>query len=94
MNKFNCTHACSVMFGKTFMKGKGGGGKGACVKREKENCLHNLQCWYTLLPFGFANGFDKQQRARVPGGQTKLLPKRRREIISRMLVGKWTSTKF
>lgn len=50
---------------------------------KREVLVHNLQRWYTLLSLGFEKGFDKQQRARVPSGQTKLLPKGRSELVSR-----------
>ena len=47
--------------------------------------VHSLQRRYTLLPLGFKKGFDKQQRARVPSGQTKLLAKGRSKSVSRRM---------
>lgn len=47
--------------------------------------VHSLQRRCTLSPLESKEGFDKQQRARVPSGQTKLLAKGRSEIVSRRM---------
>lgn len=92
MSSFKGTHACSInssynIPGRNWGGWREEGERGWWCK--KKHFLHNWQYWYTLLLFGFIKGFDKQQRARVPGGQTKLLPKCRREIVTRMLVVEW-----
>ena len=55
---------------------------------ERKDSVHNFQRWYTFLALGFEKGFDKQQRARVPSGQKKLVPKGRNKIVSRDMWGK------
>lgn len=70
MNKFNGTHACSLMFGKTFMKGKGGEGRGLVSKEKKKNsyiiCNVGILCCRLDLQTDLINSRGRECRGGRP----------------------------